>query len=167
MEPDKTAGFSIIELMVVVAIIGTVMGIAGMSVRSFLDRYEAESQVRMMHVDMLRARHIAFQKNRSCFVTVASNSYQITEDTNNSGDPDDGDTPMFPPKQFRYPCRWTGTVILEARGTISKSTGGLVSSSPLAIRFDSAGIDSAYDCISVGPTRLNPGKWNDTKCVPR
>ena len=119
---------------------------------------------------MLRARHLAFQKSRTYFVTVASNSYLITEDTNESAGsaPDAADTPLWTaPKQLRYQPYWTGTVILEGRGTIKKSTGGILSNNPLSIRFDANGAEPEYDCISVAPTRINAGKWNGTKCLPR
>ena len=170
MGNNKTAGYSLIELIVVVAIVGTMLGIAGFSFHEFQKRYAAESQVRIMHIDMLRARHRAFQLDKSYFVTVSADSYQITEDTNDSGGtkPDGGDTPIWPePKRFRYRSLWGGTVILTGRGTISKSGGGILSTNPLPIIFDTAGTEPEYDCIAVAPTRINVGKWNDIKCVPR
>lgn len=169
MKIDKTAGYTFIELIVVVAIIGVMLGLAGLFFQTYHDRYEAEAQVRRMHIDMLNARARAFFQNKACFVTVTADGYQITEDTNNSGgaSPDAGDTALWPaPKRLRYQSHWTGTFILEGRGTISKSTGGLLSSNPLSIRFDTAGAGPQYDCISVGPTRLNVGKWNGAKCAP-
>ncbi len=168
MANKREAGFSLIELVVVLGLMGILMGITGFSVRTLQKRYEAEGQVRSMHVDMLRTRYRAFQLNRSHYVTVTRYSYQITEDTNSSGNsvPDGDDKPLWPePKHLRYPSQWEGILVVDGRGIISKSTGPLLNTSALAIRFDSADIDAAYDCIAIGPTRLRVGKWIGAKCM--
>ncbi len=169
MRNQRATGFTLAELIIVVAIIGIISGIAIPSFQTFRKRYDAESQVRRMHVDMMRARQHAFQQNKICFVSVTDTCYQIIEDTNDSGgtEPDEGDTILWPePRQFQYPSHWNGTVILGGRGLISKSTGAILSSNPLSIRFDMIDAYPRYDCISVGPTRLNVGKWNGSKCQP-
>jgi len=170
MGKDMMKGITLLELMVVVAISGILMGIAGFTVQGLRNREDAESQVRQLHVDMMNARVQALHRNKTCFVSLTTSSYQITEDTNESGGsaPDDGDMPLWSaPKQFKFHSRWNGTVILDGKGIISKSTGPLLTNAALAIRFDTAGIDPEYDCISVGPTRIRAGKWNGLKCKTR
>ncbi len=168
MKIDK-AGYSLIELVVVVALIGVLLGLAGSSFQKYQNRYEAEVQVRRLHMNMVQARIQAFQLNKVFFVTITPDGYQITEDTNDSegGKPDAGDKPLWPePKRLKYQSDWSGTVIMSGRGTISKSTGGILCNNPLTIRFDDDGVGPQCDCILVAPTRINVGKWNGTKCVP-
>jgi prepilin-type N-terminal cleavage/methylation domain-containing protein len=163
-------GITLLELMLVVAISSILMGIAGFTVQGLRGRYDVESQVRQLHVDMMNARVRALQSNKACFVTVTTNGYQITDDTNESGGsvPDDGDTALWPaPKQFKFHSRWNGTVIVDGKGIVSKSTSPLLTNAALAIRFETDGIDPEYDCISVAPTRIRAGKWNGTKCKTR
>ncbi len=170
MRTGMMKGVTLLELLVVVAISGILMGIAGFTVQNFRSRYDAEGQIRQLHIEMMDARVRALQGNKVCFVTVTSSGYQITEDTNESGGtaPDDGDMPLWPaPKQFKFPSRWNGTVIMDRKGIVSKATGPLLANAALAIRFDTAGIDPEYDCISVGPTRIRAGKWNGLKCKTR
>jgi Tfp pilus assembly protein FimT len=161
-------GVTLMELMVIIAISGILMGIAGFSVQGLRDRYYVEDQVRQMHNDLMSARVRAFEKNRAYFVTVTNSGYQITEDANDSGGTmhDSGDRALWSaPKQFKFPSQWHGTIIMEARGLISRSTGSLLTNAAFAIRFDTAGIKSEYDCISVGPVLITAGVWNGMKCV--
>lgn len=170
MRTEMMKGITLLELMVVIAISGILMGIAGFTVQGFRERYDAEGQIRQLHVDLMNARVRALQENKAFFVTVTSSGYQITEDTNESGGtaPDDGDTQLWPaPKQFKFHSRWNGTVIMDRKGIVSKSTGPLLTNAALAIRFETAGIDPEYDCVSVGPTRIRAGKWNGSKCKTR
>jgi prepilin-type N-terminal cleavage/methylation domain-containing protein len=170
MRKEMMKGITLLELMAVLAISGILMGIAGFTVQGLRDRDDAESQVRQLHIDMMNARVRALHSNKTCFVTLSASGYQITEDTNESGGsaPDDGDMPLWSaPKQLKFQTLWNGTIIMDGKGIISKSTGPLLTNAALAIRFDTAGIDPEYDCISVGPTRVRAGKWNGMKCKTR
>lgn len=161
-------GVTLVELIVVGAISGILMGAAGFTVQGLRERDEMERQITQMHRDMVDARVRAFERKMEYFVTVTNNGYQITEDTNESGGtaPDRGDRVLWPePKQLRHHSQWKGTVIMGANGIISKSTGPLIANAEVVIRFETVGIKSEYDCISVGPTRINTGKWNGADCV--
>jgi type II secretory pathway pseudopilin PulG len=163
-------GISLLELLFVVAISGILMGIGGFTVQGFRSRYDAESQVRQLHVDMMNARVQALEKSRVYYMILTTNGYQIIEDTNESGGtaPDNGDKPLWSePKQFKFPSLWSGTLIMDERGIVSKSTSPILANGGLMIRFDTAGTNPEYDCISTGPTRIRPGKWNGIKCVTR
>jgi prepilin-type N-terminal cleavage/methylation domain-containing protein len=170
MKNIQVRGFTILEMMIVISIVGVLMGFAGFSMQVFERRYYVERQVRQLLADMMHARTRALEANKACFVTMSSNSYQITEDTNESGgiSPDSGDMVLGQlTKQFRYQSQWTGTIIMDPKGIISVSTHPLLSNASFAIRFDTAGGSPDYDCISVGPTRMRAGKWNGNKCAPK
>ncbi len=163
-------GISLLELLFVVTISGILMGIGGFTVQNLRSRYVAEDQIRQLHVDMVNARVKALEKNKRFYLIVTNSGYQIIEDTNESGGtaPDNGDIPLWPsPKQFTFHSLWNGTVIIDERGIVSRSTGPILANGGLVLRFDTDGTGSEYDCISTGPTRIRPGIWTGTKCVTR
>lgn len=163
-------GVTLLELLIVVAVSGILMGIAGFTAQGLRDRYDMEHQVRQMQSDMMNARIQAFDRKRVYFVTVTNSGYQIIEDTNESGGttPDPGDMALWSvPKQFKFHSQWYGTFIMKENGIISISTRPLLANAALAIRFDTDSIKPEYDCISVGPTRIKAGRWNGLKCAVR
>lgn len=164
-------GFSLTELVTIIAIISTLAAIGGYSFLEMRNRYEVENQVKQFHADILNARLRATLRNKAHFVAVNSNSYQITEDTNESGGntADAGDTAWFSaPKSFKYPASWTGTVVMSTKGIISSPTNSTMSATnPLSIRFSTSGSNPEYDCVAMSPMRINGGKSNGTDCLPR
>lgn len=161
-------GVTLTELVIVVAISGTLMGMAGFTLQDVHERNDAENQIRQMYRDMTNARVRALQGRRAHFVTVTADGYQITEDTNESGGsaPDRGDMALWTlPKQFKFPSKWSGTVIMDANGLMSNSTDPPLTEVALDIRFDADSIHPECDCISLGPTRIREGIWDGMKCV--
>ncbi len=157
--PMKRNGFTITELLAVIAIMGTLLALAGLAYNAWLQRYNLESQVRTMHVDLLGARAQALQKNTARFVTVAADGYTLAEDTNESGGnaPDAGDT-SHPKKPLKFTSAWTGTILLDSRGLVS---------APDKILFNTGGVSAAVDCIVFHTTRIRVGRYNGTDCISR
>ena len=124
-KPMREGGFSLIELVIVIAITMSLLAIAGVYSKQWVDRYNAESQIRQMHVDLLQARAKAIEKNKQYFVVVVAgppSNYQIYEDTNEDGGnaPDAGDTALWQtPKPLNYAVSTGATIIMDQRGIIS------------------------------------------------
>jgi prepilin-type N-terminal cleavage/methylation domain-containing protein len=166
----KNSGFSLIELVVVIAILSILLSIAGISGRTWLDRYRVESQTKEMYVDLMNARACAMQKNRTYFVTLASMQYTVYEDrdpanpTNPALDGDDifeqASDVLVTQKNTQY------SIVSNPTGTtFSFDKNGLVSLCG-TLRFDltNSSAGSAYNCITLNTTRILMGKWNGTDC---
>lgn len=168
----KNSGFSLIELVIVIAILSILLSIAGISGKTWLDRYRVESQTKEMYVDFMNARCSAMQKNRTYFVTLASMQYTVYEDrdlanpTNPALDGDDifegpGIDVLVTQKNTQY------QIVSNLTGTtgFSFDRNGLVSQSG-TLRFDltNSSAGSAYNCITLNATRILMGKWNGTDC---
>ena len=154
----KRNGFSLVELLVVIGIMATLMTIAGISYNSWMQRYRLEGQVRELYVDLMNARVLAMQKNIVHGITIEANAYKLVEDTDNSGTITSTDA-VRRTKSLAYSSDWSNnTATLDTRGLVSPS---------VTIRFATAGVDAAYDCIVLIPTRIRMGKYNGTECIAR
>lgn len=166
----KNNGYSLTELVVVIAILGTLLGIAGISGKTWLERYRVEAQTKEMFTDLMNARASALQRNRMCFVNFAGAQYTIYEDTSPGPDGDgvfqSSSDRLIMQKSTQYP-------IVPALGgsatSFSFDKNGLVSlATPTTatgtLHFDSeAGPE--YDCITLCTTRILMGKWSGGDCV--
>jgi prepilin-type N-terminal cleavage/methylation domain-containing protein len=149
-------GFSLIELVIVIAIISVLAVIVGINANQWLNKYNAESKIRQMHADLMQARVQAMQYNRQYSVVVNTNSYQIGS-TN-----DNGITTWQPSKTLNYP------VSLASTGTIAIDQRGIISAGIAIIQFNTGSGTPEYDCIQMlYATRINIGKMNGANCVTR
>jgi prepilin-type N-terminal cleavage/methylation domain-containing protein len=158
-------GFTLIELMIVIAVASTLAIALGHSFFEWQGSYRVESQVKELYNDLMDSRIKAMQRNRVHFAVMTADDYSMYEDTNGNGvfdsATDAGMIRFTNPKPLRYASQWTGTITMSRRG--------LVNPNNVTINFDIASNEPAYDCIDIIQTRINLGKWveEDSNCVSR
>lgn len=154
----KQAGFTLVEMLIVIAIAGILMAIATMNFRQWTIKSNIESQTREMYADIMNARVQAMNRNRAHFLILSTSQYTIKDDTNNSGTNNTGDTTL-----------------------IQRSLNNQIAYSNTETKFDSRGITydegsifvsnntvgASYDCIVISRTRINMGQMSGGSCVKK
>ena len=187
----KKDGFSLIELLVVMIILGVIATLGTVSFSGWVRKHNLESQVREMYTDLMSARLTAMHQNRTHFITLSANQLRAYEDTDPApngngtltlgsdnplclwerkrGDPVDATCPTSSSlsyKNLTFPAIWNGAATLEfnARGLSNSDKSICVFST----------YNPSYDCIVVSSTRIRMGKLlsqsggcNSGNCEPK
>jgi len=162
---EGRGGFTLLEIMIVIAIVGIIVMIAVGNFRGLMEKYRVEDETKQMFADLMDARGRAMQRNRVFHVQITNNGYKTFEDTDPAPD---GDTNLTGSD--------TQVASVNVKHTII-STGGLsdfrfnrngIASVTGSIRFSST-TQPGYDCITVNATRIKMGQYNatDNACVEK
>lgn len=169
-------GFTLIELIIVLVIIMILLAIAGISGKTWLDKYRVESQTKELAVDLMNAQVSAMQRNRVYFVvfnpTPTATQYTIYEDRGAGQQEGNGtfETTDRQVLQKNLNSNYALTIPGVAVNSVNFDPKGLASMSPGAmgtaqtIRV-AATFGAAYDCIVIAATKIRMGAWNGTSCV--
>ena len=159
--PAGRSGFTIIEVMIAVAIVGILTVIAASSFRGMVEKYRVEGETKRLHSDLMEVRARAMQRNRVHFVRIATTGlgYATYDDTSpapdGNGTFDNTADTIVANRTVRHPITSTltggGLNFAFNRNGIATETGD--------IRFSST-VKPDYDCITVRSTRIKMGAYN-------
>jgi prepilin-type N-terminal cleavage/methylation domain-containing protein len=151
-------GFTLIELVIVVTIIGILTTALSFSFQGWISGYKVESQIKELHIDLMNARAMTMKSNRMHFVDLTATQYTLYEDTNTPPDGDGipdiaNDNPVSQKNlETSYPITWSDA----ADTSIEFDTKGLSSADKIICSNTTA--DADYNCIIITATRINMGQ---------
>ncbi|MDD5761883.1 MAG: GspH/FimT family protein [bacterium] len=163
----RRGGFTLVELMIVIVIVGIVVTLAVSTFRGMNEKYRVEGETKQMFADMMDARGRAMQRSRMSFVKINAKDYSTYEDTSPAPD---GDGALD-----------NTADTLVANVTVSHTiVTDNIAAVPFIFRFNRNGIASVtgfirfsstaqpdYDCITINPTRIKMGQYLGGVCVEK
>lgn len=156
-------GFSLIELIVIIAIISLLLSIATLDFSSWQKKYNIESQTKAMLTDITEARLQAMHRKNSVTITLNTNLY-IFRRFSSSGD---AAGTIFMTKQLKYPVqRFTSGALTNFSNTVLTidERGYLGSNDYLTIAVAPNQTGASLNCLSVHGSQTNIGKINGANC---
>jgi prepilin-type N-terminal cleavage/methylation domain-containing protein len=139
-------GFSLVELIVILAIIGTLLAIATLNWNEMNTKSGMESQIKKMYADLMEVRLQALYTKTPRSVVISNTQFMVyaTADTT---------TAPIQTKVLRYPITW------NKNGAITFDAQGLANGAERSMCIDPANENSAYvDSIVISAARINLGK---------
>jgi len=150
----RERGFTLVELMIVIAITGILLSIATLNWNAMQTKSAVERQIKTIHADLMQVRLQALTSKTPRSVVISGQEYKAYASTDISGIP-------LETKQLRYPVAWNGgTLTFDAQG-LTTDTGSLcvLPTNSLTL-INSAAVDS----LVVSQARINLGKRTGTEC---
>lgn len=152
----RERGFSLVELVVVIAITGILLSIATINWNSMQTKSAVESQIKMIHADLMTVRLQALHTKNARSVVISGQVYKAYSSIDTSVGP-------LETKQLRYPIVWNGggDLTFDAQG-LTSDIGSLCVLSTNDINVVNK---AAVDSIVVSQARLNLGKRTGGSCA--
>lgn len=150
-------GFSLIELIIVIAIMGIILAIATLSFQDYSNKANIESQVKSLYSDIIQLRTTAMFKRTGASATYNSTTFKVFSSNTVTA------APIFI-RSLKYPISTTGQINFDSHGLTTAVTNTSICVMP---GNNNANIDS----IVIGTVRTQMGKsngtCNDTNITPK
>lgn len=149
-------GFTLVEIIVVTALIGILLTIATMQFSDYIRKGAIESQTKELYSDLMLIRTMAVTQRSSKRVVITPTSFSLISSSIGGGVTSGRTT-----KKLSKPVTWTGKsasdtktqIIFDERGTFN-----IVSNGNTSICVDPSLESAQFDSIVVFSTRIHLGK---------
>lgn len=149
-------GFSMVELLIVIAIAGILMALSTMYFKGMQTRSATEKQVRTMYTDLMAAKSQAMFQKTTRFIRVTATGYSIYATANITAAPLSTTTLKFP--VIFGPSSDANLLFFNEKGIASLQTSDLnATKEAVCIQPNDPNLLTS---IVISPTRIQMGRRN-------
>ena len=158
------SGFSLIELIILIAVMGIMMSIATINFQSWQVKNRVEGQTREILADLNDARTNAFTQKKQFGIVFQPNNYVIKSysSASEAAAPLTAGTTVTT-KNMKYGLTKAGASIVDTP-VVFETTGITFDWYTIFVNQSSANQSAAVNCIVISTARVNMGKINGTVC---
>ena len=152
-----SAGFTLIELIVVLAIVVVLISAATVAFHDWQIKYNVEAQVKQMVTDFSELRVQAMTRKQRHSITINQKSY-VFKSYSSDDEPLAAGT-VLPPaiRTVNYALKQSSSTYFDGTQIFEIDQRGLLVSLPDTIFVDSTS-SATIDCLTIHYARINPGK---------
>lgn len=158
----KERGFSLIELLTVIAIISIVIAISTMDFHRWTIKSNVQKETREMYADFSRLRTKAMYTGKRHRIVLSPTSYTFKSYSVSE--------PLTAGTEIESKGLPYGITLENGNSVIGKTitfdTRGFTND-VLTIRVDAPRSDAAFDCLLISTGRTNMGKMKNGTCEPK
>lgn len=144
-------GFSLVELIVVIAIISTLLAISWFQFSAYTRKSQMESQTHILYGDLVEARTKALYEKKIMTLQFTANSYTIA-----------ADGAVVTTRKLAYPVEWNNAANVEY-GTTGLLNNAAAEGKTICIAQAN---DAPVDSVVISMTRVQIGKRKEgADCV--
>lgn len=140
----KKDGFSLVELMIVMAVVGIILGTVTMNFIDFSRKHGMESQVKMIYADLMNLRAHSLCERKHHTARITSTRFSLFSSTVTEVKP-------VTTRTLAYP-------MTSARQKLHFDEHGVAEGSNTSICIDTDGNPAGVDSLVISFTRIQMGK---------
>lgn len=153
---NSAAGFSLIEIMVVICIFGILVAIGTLETRSWLEKAAIENQAMTLYGELMGVRQSAMNYKQPRSVVVKRDSFQVYSSAETSVTP-------VANNRLKYPLLQGAGLVAAAGRTVTFDERGFAGTTAVSFCVEPSGdtlnINSgAYDSVVISGLRIRVGK---------